>query len=363
MKKICFFNSSDFWGGGEMLHLENAIEFRNRGFQVVVAANPNSELWKRAQKNGFDTMAVRINSLSFLNIIKLMKLQKQFSVHKIDTLIFTTSQDFKTASIAGYLANIPRVVYLRGLAVPIKRSLVNQFCMTRACTHIIANSEETKRTILQHFQGILPADSVKTIYHGIQPELLENKKLSGHFFSQKSKGIILGNAGRLTKQKGQHHLIEVARHLKEEKIEFTLYIAGTGELLDELTESIEKHHLQNDVILLGFVKEMEIFMQSIDLFLLTSSWEGFGFAIVEAMAKGKPVVAFNTTSNPEIITDQKTGLLADFSEPKDFAQKTKELILDPTLRKRMGEAAKQSVVDRFIIQDRVAELEKYIAIK
>lgn len=363
MKKICFFNSSDFWGGGEMLHLENAIEFRNRGFQVVVFANPNSELWKRAQKNGFDTMAVRINSLSFLNIIKLMKLQKQFSIQKIDTLIFTTSQDFKTASIAGYLTNIPRVVYLRGLAAPIKRSLINQFCMTRACTHIIANSEETKRTILQHFQGVLHPDRVKTIYHGIQPKLLENKKFIGHFFSQKSKGIVLGNAGRLTRQKGQHHLIEVARYLKEEKIEFTLYIAGTGELLDELIESIGKHHLQNDVILLGFVEEMEIFMQSIDLFLLPSSWEGFGFAIVEAMAKSKPVIAFNTTSNPEIINDQKTGLLAKFPNTTDFAIKTKQLIQDDALRKKMGKAAKQSVINKFIIQDRVAELEEYIANK
>ena len=58
MKRICFFNSSDFWGGGEKLHLENAIEFRNRGFDVIIAAHPNSELWQRAQKNGFDTLGV-----------------------------------------------------------------------------------------------------------------------------------------------------------------------------------------------------------------------------------------------------------------------------------------------------------------
>ena len=360
MKRICFFNSSDFWGGGEKLHLENAIEFRNRGFDVIIAAHPNSELWQRAQKNGFDTLGVTVNSMSFINVFKLLKLQRQFKLQKIDTLIFTTSQDFKTASIAGHFSNIPRIVYLRGLAVPIKNSLVNRFCLNRACTHIIANSEETKKTILQNFQGILPAEKVKTIYHGIQPELLELKKEKSDFFAKKPKGIILGNAGRLTRQKGQYHLIEVARYLKKEKIEFTLFIAGMGDSFHELAESIKKYDLQNEVVLLGFVENMEAFMQHIDLFLLPSSWEGFGFVIVEAMAKSKPVVAFNTTSNPEIINDQKTGLLAKYPDTMDFAIKTKQLIQDDALRKKMGKAAKQSVIDKFIIQDRVAELEEYI---
>ena len=360
MKKICFFNSSDFWGGGEKLHLENAIEFRNRGYNIVIASHPNSELWNRAKKNGFETMGVTITSLSFLNVFKLKKLKRQFKIHKIDTLIFTTSQDFKSVSLAGHWSSIPRIVYLRGLAVPIKNSLVNRFCLNRACTQIIANSEETKKTILQNFQGILPAEKVKTIYHGIQPKLLELKKEKSDFFAKKPKGIILGNAGRLTKQKGQHHLIEVARYLKKESVDFTLFIAGTGDLTEELAESIKNYHLQEEVILLGFIKNMELFMQQIDLFLLPSSWEGFGFVIVEAMAKSKPVIAFNTTSNPEIINDQKTGLLAKFPDTTDFAIKTKQLIQDDALRKKMGKAAKQSVIDKFIIQDRVAELEEYI---
>jgi glycosyltransferase involved in cell wall biosynthesis len=81
------------------------------------------------------------------------------------------------------------------------------------------------------------------------------------------------------------------------------------------------------------------------------------------MAKSKPVVAFNTTSNPEIINDQKTGLLAKYPDTADFTIKTKQLIQDDALRKKMGKAAKQSVIDRFIIQDRVAEIEQYITKK
>jgi glycosyltransferase involved in cell wall biosynthesis len=118
--------------------------------------------------------------------------------------------------------------------------------------------------------------------------------------------------------------------------------------------------LQNEVVLLGFIPDMEAFMRSIDVFLLTSSWEGFGFVIVEAMAKGKPVVAFDITSNPEIVTDGKTGLLAKHPDVNDFVAKTVEIIQNANLRQQLGSQAKQSVVDRFLITERITELEEYL---
>ncbi|MBK7812053.1 MAG: glycosyltransferase [Saprospiraceae bacterium] len=53
---------------------------------------------------------------------------------------------------------------------------------------------------------------------------------------------------------------------------------------------------------------MNAFMNSIDIFLLSSAWEGFGFCFVEAMLRAKPIVAFNISSNPEIVENDKTGI-------------------------------------------------------
>jgi glycosyltransferase involved in cell wall biosynthesis len=234
--------------------------------------------------------------------------------------------------------------------------------MKTACTHLIANSEETKRTMLQHLGKYIPSEKVGVIYHGIDAKLLEveGPQLSVVIERAKGKGLILGNAGRLTEQKGQKHLIEVAKILKAEGQNFTLFIAGTGELESELTSLILKNNLENQVVLLGFVADMEAFMRSIDIFLLASSWEGFGFVIVEAMAKGKPVVAFDITSNPEIISDGKTGLLTTHLDINDFANKTMQLINVAPVRQQMGELAKQSVVERFLITERITELEQYL---
>ena len=75
MKKICFFNSSNFWGGGEKLHLENAKAFRAKGYEVTIAAHQDSELWERANEHGFKTFAVTVGSTSFLNVFKKTKNQ------------------------------------------------------------------------------------------------------------------------------------------------------------------------------------------------------------------------------------------------------------------------------------------------
>lgn len=360
MKKICFFNSSNFWGGGEKLHLENAKAFHNKGYNVTIAAHRGSELWNRAKNEGFETFAVQVGSISFLNIFKLLQIKSYFQKEGIDTVIFTTSQDLKTASIAAHRAKCKKVVYLRGLATPIKSSIINRFCMNTACTHLIANSQETKRTMLQHLGKHIATDKIAVIYHGIDEKLLN---VDGPLLPEiegKANGIILGNAGRLTEQKGQKNLIQLAINLKAKGIEFTLFIAGTGELYDELLSLIRENNLFNEVILLGFVSDMEAFMSGIDIFVLTSSWEGFGFVIVEAMAKGKPVIAYDITSNPEIVSDGKTGLLAKHSDVHDLTAQTMKLVTNSALRSEMGEAAKQRVKDHFLIDQRITELEVYL---
>ena len=360
MKKICFFNSSNFWGGGEKLHLENAKAFRAKGYSVTIAAHPMSPLWERGQEAGFNLFPVEVKSISFLHIFKLLRIKSYFLKEEIDTVIFTTSQDAKIASIAGQMAHLPRRVYLRGLATPIKNSVVNRYCLGKATTHIIANSEETKRTILHYLHNTLDAVQIPVIYHGLDSTILNNAHEILPQIKELGKGVILGNAGRLTHQKCQKYLIQVAKKIKDQGLEFTLFIAGTGELHDELQQYIKDENLENEVILLGFVADMDVFMQSIDIFVLGSSWEGFGFVLVEAMAKEKPVVAFDITSNPEIITNGQTGLLAQHLDIDDFSNKLAQLIRDANLRQHMGAAAKQSVIDRFMMIDRITELEHYL---
>lgn len=358
MKNICFFNSLNFWGGGEKLHLENAIEFQQKGYNVCLFARKNAPLWQKAKKENIKTLAVKVRKLDFLNPFTLFSLVQKYKKEKIDTVVFSTSQDMKCGAMGAWLAGVKNIVYLRGLAVPIKASFVNQFLFKNVLTHIIANSEETKRSILKNLYKVIDADKVAVIYHGIEYE--ENQERILKAIKEHSKGIILGNAGRLTTQKGQDKLVEVARLLKEKSIAFTLFIAGTGVLESKLKAQIKAYDLEKEVVLLGFVEKMNVFYESIDVFLLSSEWEGFGYVIAEAMQKAKPVVAFDISSNPEIISQNETGFLVPFADVKQFTQKIIDLAQDKNLRQTMGRAGVQRVQQKFIRKDRIDELEMYL---
>lgn len=361
MKNVCFFNSIKFWGGGEKLHLEYAIEFKKKNYNVFLASNPSSPLWTKASSEQLKTYPVSVKNLSFLNPFKILKLVRFYNENMIDTVIFSASQDLKLGSIAAKIAGVKNIVYLRGLAVPVKANLVNRFVFKSLLTHIISNSDETKRTILRSLGKYIDNNKVKTIYHGIDVNKLTNDKtLILKEIKEKGHGVILGNAGRLTSQKGQDKLLMVAKKLKSQNVDFTLFIAGTGELKTKLEKTIDEYDIRKEVVLLGFVDNMELFMNSIDIFLLTSEWEGFGYVLVEAMIKSKPVVAFNKTSNPEIVQQNVSGFLVEYPHLDMFTEKTKLLIKDSHLRKKMGEASKLNVIERFQLADRITELEHYL---
>jgi glycosyltransferase involved in cell wall biosynthesis len=358
LKKVCFFNSIRFWGGGEKLLLEHALYFHQRGYEVSLACHSQSPLAQKAASYSIPTFSVKAGSLSFLNPYKLWRLASYFKKSNTDTVIFTASHDAKLGGIAAKLAGVKRIVYMRGLAVPVKSNIINRLLFGNILTHIVANSQETKRTILKHLGGTISESQIQVIYHGISIAEHETAKLQS--ITDNAKGIVLGNAGRLTTQKGQQYLIEIARILKEKNIEFTLYIAGTGELHKDLTSQIASYGLEKQVILLGFVEEIQSFMQSIDVFLLSSAWEGFGFVIVEAMTHKKPVIAFDVSSNPEIIANYETGFLIPFADTTQFADCIEKIISDPKMLMDMGEKGLLRAKTMFDINKQMAAFETYL---
>ena len=357
MKTICFYNTTPFWGGGEKFYFEYALGLKNKGYTIFIACSENSPLHTKAAENNINRFIINTSNLSFLNPFKISTVVSFFKKNNIDTVIFSTSPDLKLGGIAAKLAHVTNRVYRRGLAVPIKNSFLNRYLFGKVITKIFANSEETKQTILQHLHATIRPEKIKVIYNGIDVSKINTETtLPLEFINHHKKGVVLGNIGRLTSQKCQNQLIEVAKKLKEKNIVFSLFIGGSGELQEPLRQQIQKYGLVNDVYLTGFVNDVYSFMKSIDIFLLSSQWEGFGYVLVEAMLFEKPIVAYQITSNPEIVKKDETGFLVDFGNTTDFSEKVELLINNTELRKTMGNAGKKRVQTHFDFQKKVEEL-------
>lgn len=88
-------------------------------------------------------------------------------------------------------------------------------------------------------------------------------------------------------------------------------------------------------------------LQECDALLFPSRFEGFGYAALEAMACGKPVIASNSSSLPEVVEDGVCGILCQPDDVDAFAEACKKLAEDPMLCRRMGEAARERAVRLF----------------
>lgn len=358
-KKICFFNSTKAWGGGEKWHFDIAARLHAKFGNVFVVAGTRSELGKRLIKTDIPHLLISIGNLSFLNIFKILKLIRLFRRERPDILILNLPADLKAAGIAARLSGVRRIIYRRGSAIAVRNSFLNRLLFKYVIDDIIANSDETARTLLLENLKLFPRDKIHVVYNGVDWEKFDALLQTPVYRSQQVK-TVLGNAGRLVPQKGQDILIDVAKRLKQKGYCFEIVIAGDGKLKDHLIQMAREGGVAEHLRFLGFVENMPQFLNSIDIFLLPSHWEGFGYVIAEAMYCEKPVVAFNVSSNPEIVSNNETGFLVDHGDVEAFVVKTELLILDAGLRQEMGLKARGRAIEKFSIQNTMFHVENLL---
>ena len=201
---------------------------------------------------------------------------------------------------------------------------------------------------------------ISVIYNGIDLAVFDENKVD-FSYKKENNEIIIGNVGRLVKQKGQKYLIDLAIRLRKKTTNFRILIAGEGRMDNELADLISKNKLEEQFKFVGFVDDIKGFMKSIDIFVLTSIWEGFGYVLIEAMASKVPIVAFDISSNPEIVEHGLTGFLVPSFDMKAMAAKVTQLMDDEQLRSKFGREGRSRVEQYFSFERTQERFEKLLS--
>lgn len=167
-------------------------------------------------------------------------------------------------------------------------------------------SDESRDKFIELFD--YDKSNLTTIYNLIPRD--EIRRAAAQKDVRKEKFTII-LVGRLNSQKRFDRAIDVAKKLREAGSDFEMRIIGEGELRGDLECRIEKYGLAGIVKLLGFRKPPYPDMAIADLYLSTSSSEGYPLTLCEALCLGLPVVSTKTTGPSEILDDSRYGLLVD----------------------------------------------------
>ena len=188
--------------------------------------------------------------------------------------------------------------------------------------------------------GIGRPEQYVTIYSGI--DLLEFDRPSLDVAKKKSElglptGVpVVGTVGRLSSQKNPEGLLLAAQKVIQRMPEARFLIVGDGPLRSRVEESIRAMGISGNVVLTGIRHDIPELMAILDLFVLSSLWEGLPRVLPQAMAAGKPVVCTNVDGNMEAILNGVNGLLVPPRDADALAHAILQLLRNPELARKMG---------------------------
>lgn len=211
------------------------------------------------------------------------------------------------------------------------RRLILRFATKRAdyCITINQENQTCYETRLHRTEGVC------TIYN---PIVCGRNKGEENSPDQTGKENIIFWVGRLEPVKGVDYLAEIADKVLKQLPDWKWLVAGDGSQRKWLEDFIREHDLQQQLILLGRVKELKPYYEKAKLFVLTSHSEGLPVCLLEAKGYGLPCVSFDIRTGPkEIIRDGVNGYLVSPYDCEEMAEKIGKLAKEETLRRQFAE--------------------------
>jgi glycosyltransferase involved in cell wall biosynthesis len=155
--------------------------------------------------------------------------------------------------------------------------------------------------------------------------------------------------GRMVPAKGHLILLQAIRILRERGLDLQVTLIGAGPELTSLEAFVDQHQLQNSVVFTKALNHAQTLghLRRADLFALASFAEGIPVALMEAMSLGLPCVSTTVAGIPELIRNGIDGLLVPPANALALANSIEQLAGDPVLRRSLGAAARQRIINQY----------------
>lgn len=172
---------------------------------------------------------------------------------------------------------------------------------------------------------------------------------------------LVGYMVRMTIQKDPHTLIRAVAHVAKETTDIKFLVVGDGDLKESTVALAQELGVTNQIIFQNFRQDIPHVLAGIDIYCLPSLWEGLPIGLLEAMTMKKAIVATPVDGTKEAIADGYSGILIPHQSPEQLAKAILFLHRHPDKLRQFGEAARQTIEERFEVKRMAREVEHVYA--
>lgn len=360
-KKILWMIDGLGHGGAERMTLALMQKFDREEFDLRVCAlqvkqgNPVGDELKRI---GIPVDLLHIPNLRHpLNLPRIIRYVREHKPHIIHTQL-----EFANVfgNIAGAVFGIPSAATLHTLGAPQQgsaywRSRIEWTSLRYFCTRIISVSESASAHHIAH--GNLPPKKMVTIYNGIDLKKFQPDGQAGKALRESlnipANAFVLLTVAFLREPKGIQYMLEALPRILADAPNAHYLIVGEGTYGETLRELAASFGVEKHVTFAGQRNDIPEILQAGDVFVLPTLIDALPTVLIEAMAARKAIVASNVGGVPELVENERNGLLVEPANPLQLAEGCLRLIRQNDVREAMAEAGLQIARSKFDIENQV----------
>lgn len=348
-------------GGAETIFATLADSLRCQGHKISVIVGPGDWLAPRLRSSGHEVEVV--TTRGFLDLKLIRQVRRRLKAEKVDCIHAHLFGSIVYACLAAIGTGVPVLGTLHGhadLQGHGVRFRVKTLLVRYSCNILVTVS----RSLQDHALQVLgfPIERSRVVFNGVKtansdlgqtPNVAKTVSPGSALVSATNQSPRIGAVGNIRKSKDYPNLLQAVAILKPTFPNLKVVIAGAPDdsgLYNECRNLVNTLGLAKSVEFIGFTEHPMDFLRDCDVFVLSSSHEGFSLATVEAMLAGTPIVATRSGGPEEIIQDGRTGRLVATHDPEALAASLRHAIQDVTASHIMAVNAKEDAGIRFTVE-------------
>lgn len=350
--------------GTERLLLELAEKSDRNFFDLhFCTLAPSGRLQEEIGQKGLKSYALNFKGLwnilpVYARLLRLLKKEKFDIIHThlfLSSFLGLTAARLTGNSFCVTTRHYSDYMYRFGNFLKIK---MDRLCLGLS-DRVIAVSDAVAKLMKE--KDRISGAKITVIHNGIDlGKIMQDQSASNRVREQFgiSDSLVVGAVGSLQHRKGHSFLIEAMPLVIKQHPRAKLVIAGEGPLLENLKKQAKKIGVDRQVIFCGYCNDIYPVISAFDVFVQPSVEEGFGIAVLEALAMGKPVIASCVGGIPEIIRGNICGRLVPPADANRLAEAIIDVLntsFDPEKLKNEG---KKIIQERFNAKDMVLKYEQ-----